>query len=110
MPAHVAYAAWHSTGSAATFSKPILGYLRDTIRFDGLVVTDAFIMAGATAAAPEGVAAAAAVKAGCGKLVHPKGWAGGGGAPGQEPADRAGGGGGGEEKSGGGWGRPHSRG
>ena len=58
MPAHVAYPAWDSTGSAATFSKPILGYLRDTIRFDGLVVTDAFIMAGATAAAPEGLAAA----------------------------------------------------
>src|SRR5207245_1535740 len=38
MPAQVAYPAWDSTGSAATFSKPILGYLRDTIRFDGLVV------------------------------------------------------------------------
>src|SRR6266568_1824942 len=34
MPAHVAYPAWDASGAAATFSKPILGYLRDTIRFD----------------------------------------------------------------------------
>ena len=76
MPAHVAYPAWDATGSAATFSKPILGYLRDTIRFDGLVVTDAFIMAAATAAAPEGAAAAAAVMAGCDMLLYPTDWAG----------------------------------
>ncbi len=55
MPAHVAYPAWDPSGSAATFSKPILDYLRTTLAFDGLVVTDAFIMAGATAVAPEGV-------------------------------------------------------
>jgi len=90
MPAHVAYPAWDSTGSAATFSKPILGYLRDTIRFDGLVVTDAFIMAGATAAAPEGVAAAAAVTAGCDMLLYPTDWAGVVRALEQVPADRAG--------------------
>ena len=90
MPAHVAYPAWDSTGSAATFSKPILGYLRDTIRFDGLVVTDAFIMAGATAAAPEGVAAAAAVTAGCDVLLYPTDWAGVVRALEQVPADRAG--------------------
>src|SRR3989440_100996 len=89
MPAHVAYPAWDSTGSAATFSKPILGYLRDTIRFDGLVVTDAFIMAGATAAAPEGVAAAAAVVAGCDMLLYPTDWAGGVSALEQVDADRA---------------------
>ncbi len=76
MPAHVAYPAWDATGAAATFSQPILGYLRDTIRFDGLVVTDAFIMAGATAAAPEGAAAAAAVTAGCDMLLYPTDWAG----------------------------------
>src|SRR3989442_13151386 len=90
MPAHVAYAAWHSTGSSATFPNPILGYLRDTIRFDGLVVTDAFIMAGATAAAPEGVAAAAAVTAGCDVLLYPTDWAGVVRALEQVPADRAG--------------------
>src|SRR5256885_5577678 len=90
MPAHVAYPAWDSTGSAATFSKPILGYLRDTIRFDGLVVTDAFIMAGATAAAPEGLAAAAAVTAGCGMLLYSTGLGGGVRALGPVPAARAG--------------------
>ena len=76
MPAHVAYSAWDATGSAATFSKTILGYLRDTIHFDGLVVTDAFIMAGATAAAPEGVAATAAISAGCDMLLYPTDWPG----------------------------------
>jgi beta-glucosidase-like glycosyl hydrolase len=90
MPAHVAYPAWDSTGSAATFSKPILSYLRDTIRFEGLVVTDAFIMAGATAAAPEGAAAAAAVTAGCDMLLYPTDWAGVVRALEQVPADRAG--------------------
>lgn len=89
MPAHVAYPAWDSTGSAATFSKPILGFLRDTLRFDGLVVTDAFIMAGATAAAPEGAAAAAAVTAGCDMLLYPTDWAGVVRALEQVPADRA---------------------
>jgi len=90
MPAHVAYPAWDASGAAATFSKPILGYLRDTIRFDGLVVTDAFIMAGATAAAPEGAAAAAAVMAGCDMLLYPTDWAGVVRALEQASADRAG--------------------
>ncbi len=76
MPAHVAYPGWDPSGSAATFSKPILDYLRTTLAFDGLVVTDAFIMAGATAAAPEGVAAVAAVNAGCDMLLYPTDWAG----------------------------------
>jgi len=76
MPAHVAYPDWDPSGSAATFSKPILDYLRTTLAFDGLVVTDAFIMAGATAAAPEGVAAVAAVNAGCDMLLYPTDWAG----------------------------------
>jgi beta-glucosidase len=76
MPAHVAYPAWDATGSAATFSKIILGYLRENLHFDGLVITDAFIMAGATAAAPEGIAATAAVTAGCDMLLYPTDWAG----------------------------------
>lgn len=76
MPAHVAYPAWDASGAAATFSSVILGYLRDTIGFRGLIVTDAFIMAGATAAAPEGVAAVAAVNAGCDMLLYPTDWAG----------------------------------
>jgi beta-glucosidase-like glycosyl hydrolase len=53
----------------------MLDYLRTTLAFDGLVVTDAFIMAGATAAAPEGVAAVAAVNAGCDMLLYPTDWA-----------------------------------
>jgi beta-glucosidase-like glycosyl hydrolase len=75
MPAFVAYPNWDPSGSAATFSRPILGYLRDTIGFSGLIVTDAFIMGGATAAAPEGSAAAAAVAAGCDMLLYPTDWA-----------------------------------
>src|SRR5712692_8577498 len=90
MPAHVAYPAWDPSGSAATFSKPILDYLRTTLAFDGLVVTDAFIMAGATAVAPEGVAAVAALNAGCDMLLYPTDWAGVVRALEQVPADRAG--------------------
>src|SRR3989441_4398721 len=74
MPAHVAYPSWDPSGSAATFSKPILDYLRATMGFDGLVVTDAFIMAGAAAAAPGGGAAGAPGEAGGGRLVFPAGW------------------------------------
>jgi len=76
MPAHVAYPGWDPSGAAATFSRPILDYLRTSLGFDGLVVTDAFIMAGATAAAPEGVAAVAAVNAGCDMLLYPTDWSG----------------------------------
>jgi beta-glucosidase len=74
MTAHVAYPAWDASGVAATFSGPILGRLRE-LGFDGLIVTDAFIMAGATAAAAEGPAAAAAVGAGCDVLLYPNDWA-----------------------------------
>src|SRR5437867_1405884 len=76
MPAFVAYPRWDASGSAATFSPIILGYLRDTLGFRGLIVTDAFIMGGATAAAPEGSPAAAAGAAGCDMLLYPTDWAG----------------------------------
>ena len=76
MPAFVAYPGWDGSGTAATFSRPILDYLRSTIGFSGLVVTDAFIMGGATAAAPEGDAAVAALNAGCDMLLYPTDWAG----------------------------------
>jgi beta-glucosidase-like glycosyl hydrolase len=76
MPAHVAYPAWDGTGVAATFSHPILAHLRKALGFQGLVVTDAFIMAGATAAQGEGPAAAAALTAGCDMLLYPTDWAG----------------------------------
>jgi beta-glucosidase-like glycosyl hydrolase len=76
MPAFVSYPRWDASGAAATFSPIILGYLRDTLGFGGLVVTDAFIMGGATAAAPESSAAVAAVNAGCDMLLYPTDWAG----------------------------------
>jgi beta-glucosidase-like glycosyl hydrolase len=76
MPAFVAYPGWDPTGAAATFSRPILEHLRSTIGFTGLVVTDAFIMGGATAAAPELSAAVAALNAGCDMLLYPTDWAG----------------------------------
>ena len=76
MPAFVAYPDWDASGAAAGFSPTILHYLRGTMRFDGLVVTDAFIMGGATAVAPEGQAAVAALNAGCDMLLYPTDWAG----------------------------------
>ena len=89
MPAFVAYPRWDASGSAATFSPIILGYLRDTLGFRGLTVTDAFIMGGATAAAPEGNAAAAAIAAGCDMLLYPTDWAGVVRSLETVPADRA---------------------
>jgi len=74
MSAFVAYPGWDDSGVAATFSRPILGYLRDPLGFKGLVVTDAFIMGGATAAQSEGPAAALAVTAGCDALLYPTDW------------------------------------
>jgi beta-glucosidase-like glycosyl hydrolase len=76
MPAFVAFRAWDPSGAAAGLSRVVLDYLRTTIGFDGLVVTDAFIMGGATAAAPEAQAAVAAVTAGCDMLLYPTDWAG----------------------------------
>jgi len=76
MPGFVAYPDWDTSGAAAGFSPVILHYLRNTMRFDGLVVTDAFIMGGATAAAPESQAAVAAVNAGCDLLLYPTDWRG----------------------------------
>ena len=76
MPAFVAFRGWDPSGAAAGMSPVLLDYLRTTIGFDGLVVTDAFIMGGATAAAPEAQAAVAAVSAGCDMLLYPTDWAG----------------------------------
>jgi len=76
MPAFVAFRGWDPSGAAAGLSRVLLDYLRTTIGFDGLVVTDAFIMGGATAAAPEAQAAVAAVTAGCDMLLYPTDWAG----------------------------------
>ena len=71
MSAFVAYPEWDRSGHAASFSSEILGYLRDTLNFGGLVVTDALIMAGATAAQPVPAATVTAVAAGCDALLYP---------------------------------------
>jgi len=71
MSAFVAYPDWDPSGRAASFSSVILGHLRDTLNFGGLVVTDALIMAGASAAQPVPAATVAAVAAGCDVLLYP---------------------------------------
>jgi len=71
MSAFVAYPAWDRSERAASFSPEILGYLRDTLNFGGLVVTDALIMAGASAAQPVPAATVRAVAAGCDALLYP---------------------------------------
>lgn len=75
MTAHVAFSAWDPSAVAATFSAPILGHLRSALGFEGIVVTDALIMAGATTAWPEAPAAVAAVAAGCDALLYPRDFA-----------------------------------
>ena len=89
MPAFVAFRGWDPSGAAAGMSPVLLDHLRTTIGFDGLVVTDAFIMGGATAAAPEAQAAVAAVTAGCDMLLYPTDWVGVVRALEQVPSDRA---------------------
>lgn len=71
MTAHVAFPAWDPSGAPATRSPTILGHLRSALRFEGLVVTDAFIMEGARAGASEGDAAIASLAAGCDILLYP---------------------------------------
>lgn len=71
MTAFVAYPAWAPSGRAAAFSDEIINYLRDTLHFGGLVVTDALIMAGATAERAEAAATVAAVAAGGDALLYP---------------------------------------
>ena len=75
MSAFVSYPGWDPSGRAASFSPEILGYLRDTLNFTGLVVTDALIMAGASAAQPVPAATVQAVAAGCDVLLYPSDFA-----------------------------------
>ncbi len=72
MSAFVAYPEWDPSGRAASFSPEILGYLRETLNFAGLIVTDALIMAGASAAQPVPAATVTAVAAGCDALLYPE--------------------------------------
>src|SRR2546422_6757371 len=71
MSAFVAYPDWDPSGRAASFSPIILGHLREALGFAGFVVTDALIMAGATARGTEPSAAGSAGAAGCGALLYP---------------------------------------
>jgi len=72
MTAHVAFPALDPSGAPATCSRPIIhGLLRETLGFDGLIVTDALIMAGVRDEGGEGHAAGRAVAAGCDLLLYP---------------------------------------
>ncbi len=73
MTAHVAYPALDASGAAATMSREMLQWLlRQQMRFDGLIVTDAMIMEGAVAEIGEEEAAIRALDAGCDLLLYPK--------------------------------------
>jgi beta-glucosidase-like glycosyl hydrolase len=72
MTAHVAYPHLDASGAPATVSRDILGHLRTSIGFDGLVVTDALIMDGALVGRRESDAAVEAIVAGVDLLLHPK--------------------------------------
>ena len=73
MTAHVAYPALDPSGLPATLSREMITWLlRQQLRYDGLVVTDALDMRGVLAAATdEGDAAVRAVGAGCDVLLAP---------------------------------------
>lgn len=72
MTAHVAYPALDNTGAPATASRPIIhDLLRTELGFDGLIVTDALVMAGAQDPRGEGHFSARAIAAGCDLILHP---------------------------------------
>jgi hypothetical protein len=72
MTAHVAYPALDPSGLPATLSREIMRGLRESLGFDGLVVTDALIMDGALVGRRESDAAVEAVQAGVDILLYPK--------------------------------------
>ena len=72
MTAHVVFPAVDPSGAPATMSHAILtGVLREELGFDGLIVTDALDMAGATATYPPNVAPVQALLAGADQLLVP---------------------------------------
>ena len=71
MTAHVAYPALDPSGTPATFSAPILALLREQLGFQGLIVTDALMMAGAQAGGSPAAAGLAALRAGVDLLLYP---------------------------------------
>jgi beta-glucosidase len=73
MTAHVAFPALDPSGMPATLSREILRWLlRQQMKFEGLIVTDAFIMDGVLEGRTEGDAAIRALDAGCDVLLYPK--------------------------------------
>lgn len=73
MTAHVAYPELDASGTPATLSRDIVQWLlRQQLRFDGLVVTDAMIMEGLTSGREEGDTAVQAITAGCDLLLYPQ--------------------------------------
>lgn len=72
MTAHVAFPALDTSGVAATLSAPIMDNLRRSLRFEGLVVTDALIMDGALTGRRESDAAVQALQSGVDLLLYPK--------------------------------------
>jgi beta-N-acetylhexosaminidase len=72
MTAHVVFPAVDPSGAPATMSHKILtGVLRDELGFQGLIVTDALDMAGATSTYPPDVAPVQAILAGADQLLVP---------------------------------------
>jgi len=72
MTAHVAYPSLDPTGVPATLSREILQWLlRQQLRFDGLIVTDALMMDAVRAGQSEPDAAVQALRAGCDLLLYP---------------------------------------
>ena len=74
MTAHVSYPALDPSGAPATLSREILEWLlRQRMKFDGLIVTDALIMYGVPPGPLGGVGGAAvrAIQAGCDLLLYP---------------------------------------
>jgi beta-glucosidase-like glycosyl hydrolase len=72
MTAHIAYPALDASGAPATVSREILHWLlRQRLKFDGLVVSDAVTMAGVLHGRSEAEAAVAAVRAGCDLVLAP---------------------------------------
>jgi beta-N-acetylhexosaminidase len=70
MTAHIVVRSVDPSGAPATMSKPIMtGILREELGFDGLIVTDALGMGGATSTYPPDVAPVQALKAGVDQLL-----------------------------------------
>jgi beta-glucosidase len=73
MAAHVAFPAFDPSGDPATLSAPMLrDLLREEFAFDGLIVTDAFSMAGGRGELTEPLAAVKAFTAGADLLLAPE--------------------------------------